>query len=51
MREHDLEEAVALIVEKVPSDNSRPVEEEDVRRLLEAAFVGRVPEAMIEEAR
>src|SRR4051812_35067682 len=34
---------------KVAPDNPRPVEEDDVRRLLEAAFAGRVPEPMIEE--
>ena len=50
MREEDLEDAVGLVLEKVPADNPRPVEEDDVRRLLEAAFEGRSPESMIEEA-
>jgi alcohol dehydrogenase class IV len=49
MREQDLDDAVRLVLEKVPPDNPRPVEEDDVRRLLEAAFAGRVPEPMIEE--
>jgi alcohol dehydrogenase class IV len=43
MREADLDEAVGLVLEKVPQDNPRPVEEKDVRELLEAAFVGRRP--------
>jgi alcohol dehydrogenase class IV len=43
MREQDLGEAVGLVLEKVPEDNPRPVEEKDVRELLEAAFAGRRP--------
>jgi alcohol dehydrogenase class IV len=43
MREEDLGEAVGLVLEKVPQDNPRPVEEKDVRELLEAAFAGRRP--------
>jgi alcohol dehydrogenase class IV len=43
MREADLDEAVGLVLEKVPQDNPRPVEEKDVRELLEAAFTGRRP--------
>ena len=43
MREEDLGEAVGLVLEKVPEDNPRPVEEKDVRELLEAAFAGRRP--------
>ena len=43
MREQDLDAAVGLMLEKVPTDNPRPVGEEDVRRLLEAAFAGRRP--------
>jgi alcohol dehydrogenase class IV len=43
MREEDLDEAVGLVLEKVPEDNPRPVEEKDVRELLEAAFAGRRP--------
>ena len=43
MREEDLDAAVGLVLEKVPADNPRPVGEEDVRRLLEAAFAGRRP--------
>ncbi len=43
MREEDLDEAVGLVLEKVPEDNPRRVEEKDVRELLEAAFAGRRP--------
>jgi alcohol dehydrogenase class IV len=43
MREEDLDEAVGLVLEKVPEDNPRPVEEKDVRELLEAAYAGRRP--------
>jgi maleylacetate reductase len=43
MREADLDEAGRLVLEKVPEDNPRPVEEKDVRDLLEAAFAGRRP--------
>jgi alcohol dehydrogenase class IV len=43
MRAEDLDEAVGLVLEKVPQDNPRRVEEEDVRGLLEAAFEGREP--------
>jgi maleylacetate reductase len=43
MRQEDLDEAVELVLEKVPEDNPRPVEEKDVRELLEAAFAGRRP--------
>jgi maleylacetate reductase len=43
MREEDLGEAVGLVLEKVPEDNPRPVEEKDVRDLLEAAYAGRRP--------
>ena len=43
LRAEDLDEAVRLVLEKVPEDNPRPVEEEDVRELLEAAFAGRRP--------
>jgi maleylacetate reductase len=43
MRAEDLDEAVGLVLEKVPEDNPRRVEEKDVRGLLEAAFEGRRP--------
>src|SRR3954471_8462442 len=43
MREDDLDEAVGLVLEKVPADNPRPVSEDDVRQLLQAAFEGRRP--------
>ena len=43
MREADLDEAAGLVLEKVPDDNPRPVSEDDVRQLLQAAFEGRRP--------
>lgn len=43
MREEDLDEAAGLVLEKVPDDNPRPVSEDDVRQLLQAAFEGRRP--------
>jgi maleylacetate reductase len=43
MREEDVDEAVALVLEKVPTDNPRPVFEEDVKQLLRDAFAGRRP--------
>ncbi len=43
MREGDLDEAAGLVLEKVPDDNPRPVSEDDVRQLLQAAFEGRRP--------
>ena len=43
MREADLEEAVGLIMEQVPPDNPRPVDEDAIRALLGDAFAGRPP--------
>lgn len=43
MQESDLDEAVALVLEKVPQDNPRPVDEAGIRELLEDAFSGRRP--------
>jgi maleylacetate reductase len=51
MRAEDLDDAVGLVLEKVPADNPRPVAEADVRRILEAAFEGRRPATMTEEDR
>jgi alcohol dehydrogenase class IV len=46
MREEDLDEAVALCLEKVPEDNPRqPVGEADMRAILEGAFYGGPPES------
>jgi maleylacetate reductase len=45
MREEDLDEAVGLVLEKIPADNPRPVDEASIRALLENAFAGRAPEA------
>jgi maleylacetate reductase len=50
MREDDLDEAVGLVLEKVPADNPRPVSEEDVRQLLRDAFTGRRPDGATPEA-
>jgi alcohol dehydrogenase class IV len=43
MREADLDEAAGLVMEKVPPDNPRPVDEEAIRALLGDAFAGRPP--------
>ena len=43
MREEDLDEAVSLVLEKVPEDNPRPVDEAGVRAILEGAYSGRRP--------
>jgi maleylacetate reductase len=44
MRAEDLDEAVALVAEQLPPDNPRPIEQEDVRRIVTSAFTGRRPE-------
>ena len=43
MREENLDEAVALILEKAPENNPRTVDEPGVRTLLEGAFWGKRP--------
>lgn len=43
MKEADLDEAVSLVLEKVPGDNPRPVDEAGVRVILEGAYSGRRP--------
>lgn len=43
MREEHLEEAIDLVVEKVPKDNPRPVNAAGIRAILEGAYVGRRP--------
>lgn len=43
MKEENLDEAVSLVLEKVPEDNPRPVDEAGVRDILEGAFWGRQP--------
>ena len=43
MREENLDEAVALVLEKAPRDNPRPVDEAGVRTILEGAFRGKRP--------
>ena len=42
MREEDLDEATRLVLEKVPADNPRPADEQNIRELLEDAFAGRL---------
>jgi len=41
-----LDEAVALVLEEVPADNPRPVDEAAVRSILAAALAGARPEAL-----
>jgi maleylacetate reductase len=43
MKEEDLDEAVALVLEEAPRDNPRPVDEAGIRQLLEDAYAGRRP--------
>jgi maleylacetate reductase len=43
LREDDLDEAAALVLEKVPADNPRPIDLAGVRQLLDDAFAGRRP--------
>ena len=43
MREADLDEAVGLVMEKVPADNPRPVDEVGIHALLEDALTGHPP--------
>lgn len=42
MRESDLDEAVGLVLEAVPRENPRPVDEAGIRALLEDAYSGRI---------
>ena len=46
MKEEDLDEAVSLVLEKIPEDNPRPVDEAGVRAILEGAYRGRRPAAV-----
>ena len=43
MRKEDLDEAVSLVLEKVPADNPRPVDEAGIRTILEGAYSGHRP--------
>lgn len=45
MKEEAVDEAVGLVLEAVPEDNPRPVDEAGIRGILEGAFAGRRPEA------
>jgi maleylacetate reductase len=47
MKEENLDEAVSLVLEKAPKDNPRPVNEADVRAVLEDAYAGRRPEVFV----
>ena len=42
MREEDLDEATELVLEKVPADNPRPADAQNIRQLLDDAFAGRL---------
>jgi maleylacetate reductase len=44
MREEDLDEATALVLEAVPPENPRPLGEPEIRTLLDDAFAGRRPQ-------
>ena len=48
MKEENLDEAVALILEEAPRDNPRPVDEAGIRGLLEDAYAGRRPGVVAE---
>jgi len=40
LRDEDFDEAVAVVAEKIPADNPRPVSADDVRRILDGARRG-----------
>jgi alcohol dehydrogenase class IV len=40
LRDEDFDEAVAVVAEKIPHDNPRPVFQDDVRNILDAARAG-----------
>lgn len=48
MKRENIDEAVGLILEAVPGDNPRPVDEAGVRAILEDAYAGRRPELVVE---
>jgi maleylacetate reductase len=48
MKEENLDEAVDLVLEAVPEDNPRPVDEAGVRNILENAYAGRRPQPVAE---
>jgi maleylacetate reductase len=48
MKEENLDEAVGLVLEAVPEDNPRPVDEAGVRNILENAYAGRRPQLVAE---
>jgi len=48
MKEEDLDEAVSLVLEKVPKDNPRPVDQAGIRTILEDAYAGRRPDLVVE---
>jgi alcohol dehydrogenase class IV len=50
MKEEHLNEAIALVVEKAPRDNPRPVDENGIRAILEGAYAGWRPENVPERS-
>jgi maleylacetate reductase len=48
MKEENLDQAVGLVLEAVPEDNPRPVDEAGIRNILENAYAGRRPELVAE---
>ncbi len=48
MKEENLDQAVGLVLEAVPEDNPRPVDEAGVRNILENAYAGRRPKLVAE---
>ena len=42
MREEDLDEATGLVLEKIPADNPRPADAQNIRGLLNDAYTGRL---------
>ena len=42
MREEDLDEATGLVLEKIPADNPRPADAQNIRGLLDDAYTGRL---------
>lgn len=50
MKEEDIDGVIPQILEAVPENNPRPVDEEGLRGILESAYVGRRPELVPERS-
>ena len=50
MKRENIDEAVGLVLEAVPADNPRPVDEAGIRDILEGAYAGRRPEAAVQRS-